>query len=167
MRWERLFAELEGQATDDALSERDALIEDLRQGEWATTGWWQLCGGRAGVEVVGLGRIDGVIVSANQHVLQVRTAREDVLVNAAHVLGVLAPARRAQTPTAVDARLGLRHALRACQRDADRVRIHRVDASMRAGVVEQVGQDFVSLREDSGTVTIVPLAMVAAFSCPL
>lgn len=167
MRWERLFADLEGQAGDDALAERDALIDDLRQGEWAATRWWQLCGGQAVIEIAGLGRVDGEIVAANEHVVHVRTARENVLANTVHVLGIVSPTRRAETPTSVTARLGLRHALRMCRRDRDRVKIYRADASMRAGVVDQVGKDFVSLREDSGATAVIPLAAIAAFSCPL
>jgi hypothetical protein len=34
MRWERLFHELEAQAGDLEMQERDALVDELRDGEW-------------------------------------------------------------------------------------------------------------------------------------
>ncbi|MDX6278092.1 MAG: hypothetical protein QOJ72_2220, partial [Nocardioidaceae bacterium] len=39
MRWERLFAELEAQAGDVELQDRDALVEELADGDWAATSW--------------------------------------------------------------------------------------------------------------------------------
>lgn len=166
MRWERLFADLESGADDAALVERDALIADLREGEWAATSWWQLCGGPVELGVVGLGRVVGEAVAANESVIQVRTSHEHVLINVSHVLDVRS-SRRAAPLTAVASRLGLPHALRMCQRDGDRVRLHRVDSSQCVGTVQRVGRDFVDIRDDSGRLMVVPLSAVAALSCPL
>ena len=39
MRWQRLFDELEGHAEHAHTEERDALVADLREGEWAARSW--------------------------------------------------------------------------------------------------------------------------------
>ncbi len=69
MRWDRLFADLEGQAADLELEERDALVSELREGEWAETSWRDLVGGHVVLEVVGLGRVEGEARLVNETVV--------------------------------------------------------------------------------------------------
>ena len=66
MRWERLFGELEGYAEHLQLDERDALVTELREGEWAERSWIDgLAGGDVEAEIavcdVGVlaGRVQG------------------------------------------------------------------------------------------------------------
>ena len=57
MRWDRLFADLEGQVEDEALAERDALAAELRDEHWGSLAWRDLLGGTATLEVLGAGRV--------------------------------------------------------------------------------------------------------------
>ena len=52
MRWERLLEDLEARAGDLELEERDALVDELRDGDWGRTSWRQLLGGRVVVVCV-------------------------------------------------------------------------------------------------------------------
>ena len=165
MRWEKLFAELESQVDEDALTERDALIDDLREGELASTSWQQRCGGTVSLTVAGMGRVDGEVVSGNEHLLHVETDRAHILVNPRAVLEVAGVGRRADPPSAVSARLGWPHAFRLCGRDQERITVVRTDSSMRAGVVAAVGKDYVQIRDEAGGIVMIPFAAIAAVSC--
>ena len=59
MRWERLFEDLEARAADLELDERDALVDELRDGDWAQTSWRQLLGGHVVLAVRGADRVEG------------------------------------------------------------------------------------------------------------
>ena len=166
MRWEKLFADLESQADEDALAERDALIDDLREGELAATSWQQLCGGEVSLTAIGIGRIDGEVVSGNEHVLHLRTRQAHVLVNPSSVLEIGKTSRRGEPGSAVSAKLGWAHAFRSCQRDQDRIKVVRLDSSMRVGIVTQVGRDYVQIRDEAGASVMIPFAAIAAVSCP-
>ena len=166
MRWEKLFADLEGLADDDALAERDALVNDLSLGERAATTWQQLTGGDAAFEVAGVGRVDGEIVSSNARVIHVLTARAHVLLNPESVMAVLSASQRAKKGSAVASRLGWPHVFRLLQGDQDRVQVFRSDGTVRAGIVVGAGADFVRLSDDAGNALMIPYAAVAAVSCP-
>lgn len=166
MRWEKLFADLEGLAEDDALAERDALVHDLRDGERAATTWLQLIGGQVWLEVDGLGRVDGVVQSGNGQVIHVLTDRAHLLVNPAAVTAVLGASQRAGQPSAVTSRLGWPYVFRMLQRDQDRVQLCRRDASAWTGTVVLVGADFVQVRDEAGKAPMIPYAAIAAVSCP-
>ena len=166
MRWEKLFADLESQAAEDALLERDAMIDDLREGEQASTSWQQLCGGDVSLTVTGLGRFDGTVVSGNDQVIHVRTPQAHILVSPLSVLEIAGTGKRVAEPSAVGARLGWAYALRLCQRDQDRITVTRTDSSRRAGVVDRVGRDYVRIRGDAGDSLMIPFAAIAAVSCP-
>lgn len=166
MRWEKLFAELESQAGEDALFDRDALIDELREGERAATSWQQLCGGEVSLTIAGLGRVDGLVLSSNAHLLHVRTGQAHLLINPLSVLEILSASRRSDEPSRVAAKLGWAHAFRLCHRDQERVKVIRMDSSIRAGLVAQVGLNFVQIRDDAGWTVTIPFAAVAAVSCP-
>ncbi len=166
MRWEKLFADLESQVDEDALAERDALIDDLREGERAAISWQHLCGGVVSLTVTGLGRIDGEVVSGNDHLLRVETARHHLLVSPRAVLEISGEGRRTDPPSAVSAGLGWPHAFRACGRDQDRITVIRADSSRRAGTVSAVGRDYVQLRDEAGGSIMIPFEAIAAVSCP-
>lgn len=166
MRWDKLFADLEAAAADDELAERDALVSDLREGELAATTWLRLAGGQVTLEVSGLGRVEGVIMAANDRLLHLQTTQSHVVVGAGSVLAVVAATARSGPRSAVADRLGWTSVLRMLQRDRDRVQICRIDGSVRSGLVDLVGADFVRVRDEAGQAPIIPLAAIAAVSCP-
>lgn len=164
MRWERLFSELEAQAGDLEMQERDALVEELRDGEWAETSWRSLLGGQVVLEVTGLGRIEGAVRLVNAHVIQLTGQRVEHVVDVSAVIAVLASERRADEPSAVVAALGWGHVFRSLRADSEPVRLHTRSGSSIDGMIDVVGADFVRVREESGRDQTVPFAAVAVVS---
>lgn len=165
MRWDKLFADLESQIGEDALIERDALIDELREGEWASTTWSELCGGWVVLWVAGA-RVEGEVVSHNDQVLHLRGPGSDFVVSPGAVQEIVSTTRRADKVSAVTSRLGWSHLLRACRRDRDRIQIRRADGQLRAGTVDRVGKDFVALTDEAGHAVVIPFAAIAMLSCP-
>lgn len=166
MRWEKLFADLEGIVEDEALAERDAMVRDLSDGERASTRWQQLAGGNVSFDVTGISQIDGTILSSNDQVIHVLTDRAHVLVSTASVMAVLTATRRAARPSAVSSRLGWPHVFRLLQRDQDRVQVFRSDSAVTTGTVVRVGADFVQICDEAGKTPMFPYAAISAVSCP-
>ncbi|AWB93007.1 hypothetical protein [Aeromicrobium chenweiae] len=164
MRWDRLFADLEGQAAELELEERDALVGDLSDGDWAETSWRDLLGGRVAVEVRGAGRLEGEVTLVNDSVIRLRGDAIDHVVATAAVTGVHEAQRRADEPTLVGARLGWGQVLRALRDAGEEVLVRLVDGTRRDGVVDVVGRDFVRLRTDSGREQVVPWTALAVVS---
>ena len=164
MRWDRLFAELEGQADDLELEERDALVAELRDGEWAETSWRDLLGGYVVMQVAGLGRVEGEAHLVNEQVVHLTSERAEHVVASAAVLEVIAGERRAPTPTAVTSRLGWGHLLRAARDDGDRTLFTRTDGTTVDGTVDVVGRDFVTVTTGAGRTRTVPFVALAALT---
>lgn len=164
MRWERLFAEIEAQAFDVELQERDALVDELRDGEWAETSWRELLGGEIVLEVRGHGRIEGVVVLVNDQLIQLRGRREDHVVNGSAVVAIISAERRADDVSAVSGALGWGHVFRALRDIDDVVRVWRIDGSTVEGDVAVVGRDFVRMREESGRDQVLPFHSIAVVS---
>ena len=164
MRWDRLFADLEGQAADLELEERDALVSELRDGEWAETSWRDLVGGHVVLEVAGLGRVEGEARLVNEHVVHLTLERAEHVVAGAAVLDVIAGGRRAPAPTAVTSRLGWGHVLRAARDDGDRTILTRMDGTAVDGTIDVVGRDFVTMTTGAGRTRTVPFAALAALT---
>ena len=166
MRWDRLFADLEGQAADVELEERDALVHELRDGEWAGTPWHLLLGGRVVLDVIGLGRVEGVAGLVNERLVQIESGRVAHVVAASAVLEVVATERRAPGPSAVTSRLGWGHVLRAARDDGDHARLTRTDGTTVQGTVDVVGSDFVRLVTGAGRGRTIPFTAMAALTLP-
>lgn len=164
MRWERLFNELEAQSGDLEMQQRDALVDELRDGEWAETSWRSLLGGSVVVDVHGIGRITGECVLINEHVLQLRSERTEHVISSSAVVAVISSERRADPASTVSAALGWGHILRALRDAGEPVRLHAIDGSTFDGTVDVVGADFVRIREESGRHQTVTLAAVAVVS---
>lgn len=162
MRWERLFADLEGQADDLELDDRDVLVDELRDGEWAETSWRDLVGGHAVLEVVGLGRVEGDVQLVNERIVHLAGARVDHVVACSAVLTVVSAERRATPGSLVSGRLGWGHVLRAARDDADPLRVTRIDSTTVDGRVDVVGRDFVQLTTEGGQSRVVPFTAIVA-----
>jgi PAS domain-containing protein len=162
MRWERLFAELEAQVNDVEMQERDALVDELADGDWASTSWRDLLGGRVVLDVHGHGWLDGEVVLVNQRFVQLRGERVDHLVNATAVLAIVSAERRAVEASRVSAGLGWGHVFRALREDP--VRVRKIDGSTVDGSVDVVGGDFVRMRDESGRHQVLPFDAIAVVS---
>ena len=164
MRWDRLFADLEGQAADLELEERDALVTELRDGAWAETSWRDLAGGHVVLEVIGLGRVEGEARLVNEVVIHLVSERVDHVVAGSAVLEVVASERRASAPTSVTSRLGWGHVLRAARDDGDWAHLTRTDGASVDGRIDVVGRDFVTVTTDTNRTRRVPFAAIAALT---
>jgi len=164
MRWERLFSELEAQAGDVERLDRDALVDELRDGDWAETSWVDLLGGHVVLEVMGLGRLDGQVVLANERIVQLRTESVDHVINASAVVCVVSSERRAASNSAVVAALGWGHIYRTLRDLGSGVRLCKVDGATFAGSVDVVGRDFVRIRDTAARDHVVPFDAVAVVS---
>ncbi len=164
MRWDRLFAELEAQSGDLEAQERDALVEELRDGEWAETSWRSLLGGEVVLDVVGHGRVSGTVVLVNRQVIQLRGDRAEHVVGADAVTAVVSAERRAEPESSVSAALGWGHVLRALRAEAKPIRVRTVSGTSLDGTVDVVGADFVRIRGESGRGQLVPFGALAIVS---
>jgi hypothetical protein len=164
VRWDRLFADLEGQVADLELEERDALVSELRDGEWAETSWRDLAGGHVVLEVTGHGRVEGEARLVNQTVVHLASDRVEHVVSASAVFEIVASERRAPTPTTVTSRLGWGHVLRAARDDGDGIRVTRTDGVSVDGMVDVVGRDFVTMTSATGRTRRVPFAAIAVLT---
>lgn len=164
MRWDRLFDDLEAQADDLELQERDALVTDLRDEDWAGTSWRELLGGLVALEVLGAGRLDGVVTLVNEQLVQLQGDGVDHVVAAGAVTIVLDAQQRADPATAVGARLGWGRVFRALRETGEDIRVRLVDGTTRDGVVDVVGRDFVRLRNESGRDHVVAWQALAVVS---
>lgn len=164
MRWDRLFSELEAQAADLEIQERDALVEELRDGVWGETSWRSLIGGHVVLQVLGPGRVEGSVQLVNAHVIQLRGSHAESVVDVGAVTAVLSAERRADEPSVVAASLGWGHVLRALRAHGEPVRLWTRSGSSVDGTVDVVGADFVRVREESGRDQVVPFAALAVVS---
>ena len=164
MRWDRLFDDLEAQADEVEREERDALADELRDGEWAETRWRDLLGGRVVIELLGGTRLDGTVTLVNAQLLQLSGHRSDHVVSTDAVAVVHAAERRADASGRVAAALGWGHVFRALRDEGEDVVVRLVDGSMREGGVVAVGHDFVRLVTPSGVTQDVVCAAIAMVS---
>ena len=164
MRWDRLFEDLEAQAADLELDERDALADELRDGDWAQTSWRQLLGGHVVLAVRGADRVEGVVTLVNDRLVHLRGDAMDHVVSAAAVMAVQSSERRADAATAVGDALGWGHVFRALREAGEEIRVRLVDGTLRDGSVGVAGRDFVRLRAGSGRDQVVPFDAIAVVS---
>ncbi len=164
VRWDRLFDELEAQASDIEREERDALVDELRDGEWAETSWRDLCGGTVVLEVAGSGRISGHVELVNDRVVQLTGDRVDHVIAVPAVLALHEAERRADDPGRVGASLGWGHVFRALRDAGEEIAVRLTDGTGRDGIVEVVGRDFVRLVTPAGRAQDVPWTAIAMVS---
>jgi hypothetical protein len=164
MRWERLFEDLEAQAADLELDERDALVDELRDGDWAQTSWRDLLGGRVVLAVRGADRVEGEVTLVNSRLVHLRGDSMDHVVSVAAVMAVHDAERRADVTTAVGEAMGWGHVFRALREACEEIRVRLVDGTVQDGSVVVAGRDFVRLRAGSGRDQVVPFDAIAVVS---
>lgn len=167
MRWDRLFADLDSQASAAEAEEWRIEIAERARAERATVGLTARLAAARGVEVA-------LRLTTGTHVrgLIVESAGEWCLVVAGpsqHLVPLWAVATAEGVPPTsahlgtVDARLTLGSALRALSRDRVEVVVETGAASV-TGVIDSVGADHLDLR--AGSSVTVPLAAIAQVRSP-
>ena len=176
MRWDELFRDLEGQLEAAESADLAAEAADRTRREAARLTVLDRARGALGarvlVQVLGAGRIDGVLLQVGGGWLLVgESAGRQALVPLPAVLalsGMSVRSAGAGPGGRVLDRLGLGHALRGLARDRATVSVMLIDGSTRAGTVDRVGADFLELHElpagevrGSAGLLTVPVAAVA------
>jgi hypothetical protein len=147
MRWERLFGELEGYAEHLRLEERDELVTDLREGEWAERSWIDThAGGDVDAEIAvrDVGVLAGRVRMANDVVIHLETTTAVQVIAGSAVHWVRADGRSPGLDReSVAARLGWGPVFREALDETDIVRLTLTGGLAVEGVVAAVGADFV------------------------
>jgi len=160
MRWDRLFGELEGYAEHLHLAERDALVTELREGEWAEQSWVDLLVGgdlNAEIAVRDVGVLHGRVHLANDQVVHLETSSAMHVVTTAAVQWVRAEGRSVGLDRdSVVSRLGWGPVFREALDEGDTVRLTITGGTLIEGQVAAVGKDFVRVQLPSGQHRDVP-----------
>ncbi len=161
MRWDRLFADLEAEATEIDKAETEGLAADLRDEIWAATSWRDLVGGRVVLEVRGAGQVAGEVAAVNEHLIRVRGELVDHLVACRAVTSVLRTERRADPPGRIEAAMGWSRALRRLRDASEPVRVVLEDGRVVDGLVDVVGADFVRLIAGDAASRLLTLSAIS------
>ena len=147
MRWDELFADLDAQVEARQIAERSAEIEDRTRYEFGQLTLVDrlrvAIGGQVRIRCAGgttiAGRLDRV--HPEWLLLIEATGREALVVGrAVRSVGGLGPwSAAAGVRSEVDARLGLRYALRTIARDRSAVRIQLRDGETLDGTLDRIG----------------------------
>jgi hypothetical protein len=172
VRWDRLFTDLEAEASELSERERDAEIADRTRAELARTRWADRVRASTGstvrLRLLGADLVEGAVLQVAADWLLLRAGAHDVLVPLHSVVGVEGVTTTSEPLTAVAAATPTwASAWRVLARDRAPVRVVRVGGSTVHGVPTRVGADFVEL--DPGLVhearpapVLVPYAAISA-----
>ena len=163
MRWDRLFADLEAAADDEELLEREALVAELRDEEWARTSWRALVAGEVELEVAGAGTLAGRVTFVNDRLVRLSSGRHEHVVACASVRALTGGEGRAAEPSPVHARLGWPHVLRRLRDEGEPCRVVTTTSTTLAARVDQVLADAVLVQVGQRRV-LVPLDALAVVS---
>jgi hypothetical protein len=169
MRWERLFGELEGYAEHLQLEERDALVTELREGEWAERTWSDTLAGDVDAEIAvrDVGVLAGRVRLANDQVIHLESSSAVYVVATSAVHWVRAEGHASVLDReSVAAKLGWGPVFREAQDDGDSVRLTLVGGSVIEGAVSAVGRDFVRISPASGRHRDVPTPAISVATFP-
>ena len=157
VRWDDLFADLEGQLAAEAARDLDAEVADRTRREAARVRLVDRLRAAAGdavpvvLAVRGLpAPLEGVVTGVGPDWVLVRSRAGEVLVHLPAVDWLTGLGSRAVEPGSegpVEARFGLGAALRALARDRAHVRAVLVDGLAFGGTLDRVGADHVELAE--------------------
>ncbi|MFL6090071.1 MAG: hypothetical protein ACJ71Z_08025 [Aeromicrobium sp.] len=168
MRWDRLFGELEGHAEYARLEERDALVADLREGEWAERTWVDaLAGSGAAVEISvrDVGVLAGHVRWATAHLIGLETASANYVISASAVQWLRGADRASGLRgDSVRAQLGWGPVLREAHDARDELTVTLAGGLTCAGSVAAVGGDFVRVRSAGGSERDIPTAAICAIT---
>jgi len=150
MRWDRLLAEIEASALDEAALERDALAGELVDEEWSGVRARDLIWGDVALEARGVGWIEGQVVRSTEEFVVLAAGAREVVVARSAVLGWRGGSGRAPELRGVSARLGWSQLLRAIRDDGEDVRVLRIDGSQVVGRIDAVTPDAIRVQSHGG-----------------
>lgn len=157
MRWQDLFADLEGMLRHAERLERESEVAERTRHERAEVSWLDRAAASLGCELtVGTagGRVRGRLDDLGQDwLLLEETSRRTVLVPTASVDDVVGLRRQADGYRGMGRRFGLVTALRAISRDRAAVALHHRSGTVTTGTIDVVGQDYVEVAEHPADVT--------------
>lgn len=160
MRWQDLFADLEGQLRHSELRDRDAEVADRTRRERATIGWLDRAAMSVGSTITlrtPTGPVAGRLDDLGQDWLLVEeTGRRTALVPVHAVTSVTGLASHADSEERLGRRFGLTVALRAISRDRAVVVVHDLWGGSATGTIDRVGADHVDLAEHPADVVRRP-----------
>ncbi len=153
MRWEGLFADLEGQLAAEERRELDSEVAERTRRERARVDLVArlaaTVGGEVAVLVSGGRTVHGVLTDVGDGWLLVEDAPREVLVPREAVVSVTGLPLRAEEARSAR-RFGLGYALRALARDRATVVLGLVDGPPATGTIDVVGADHLVLAEHAG-----------------
>lgn len=165
MRWDALFADLEGQLESERGAAFQAEVAELTRAERASVELSARLIAARGLQLT-IRLTDGEVIqgeirdAAAQWILLMASARY-VLIPVGAVALVQGLPTRARPASHVERRLTLGHALRALSRDRARV-VVRVAGGAVSGLVDTVGADYVEITQDEGVVAALPFAAIVS-----
>jgi hypothetical protein len=151
MRWDELFADLEGEFEAARQLELDAEIADQTRAEQAqitlANRLRARIGGRVRLQVAGVGTVQGTLRRVGADFVLVEATGETLVpLDAVTAVGGLPPDAVAEAGvSAVARRLPMRTALRALAADRAYVVVRRCSGESDGGTLSRVGADFVDL----------------------
>jgi hypothetical protein len=165
-----LFDDLEGQAAALYEADREAELADRSRAEYAKVGLATRLvasvGGPVVVDVLGVGRVEGVLDRHGEGWFLLRGVRQDWIVRTAAVATVTGASPRSVPEMAWSPlqRLGLGSALRRLADSGERCVVHLVTGAAHDGVVRRAGADFVELAVPSGDLLVAHAGLAAVQS---
>jgi hypothetical protein len=151
MRWEALFADLQGQWDAAQRAEDDARIADLAELEMGRTGVvdrLRACrGNMLAVRLTDGSEVTGLVLDAAPQWLLLRSGERRCVVPASAVAAAWPLGPVAPDPGVVERRLGVAHALRAIAREGATVRLRTLAGDVRGRIV-RVGADHLDVAID-------------------
>lgn len=165
MRWDDLFADLEGQLHSAQGQQFMADVADMTRAERASVELAARVMASAGQSVKVTLRdgdtVAGAIVDASAQWLLLGSTGPQTLIPMSAVAMLSGLGTQAAPLSEVERRLSLGHALRALSRDRAHVVVHTAGGQVR-GVINAVGADFIDVSSEAGVLVTVPYAAIVS-----
>ena len=154
MRWDELFADLEGQLAALAALDRDAEVAERTRAELSRVTFGDRLRGGLGRQVTctltGATPVEGRLERVAADFILVTEGRTEAVVPLTAIAGVdglerAGPAGSRAADAAVAARLGMKAALRALARDRSVIRVDVLGGAQVVGTAAVVGADYVEV----------------------
>jgi hypothetical protein len=165
MRWDHLFADLEGQLAAERAAHFQADVAEMTRAERASVELGARLvaqrGAELGIVLVTGETVRGTLADAAAQWVLVDVEGRHVLIPRRAIAVVQGLGARARASTEVERRLSLGYALRALSRDRARVVVVTQGAQV-SGVVGAVGADYVDIATASQQISSVPFQAIVA-----